>query len=120
MEKEIHPNYIKASNLIFGSAAIGLINLFFLSEILNDAKSIIAAIFSFLFVIGIGYLMRIGKDWIKYPFLIFLILGLIIMLFILPQLLINPITFVINIAQTIMQIFATYLLFKIPKIETAK
>ena len=61
-----------------------------------DPKNIITIVFTFLFIVGIGYLTRIGKEWIKYLFLIFLVLDLFIMLYLIPQLLGNSITFIIN------------------------
>ena len=120
MDKEIHQNYIKASNLIFGTIVLGLINVVISNRDMNDTKNIITIVVTFLFIAGIGYLIRIGKEWIKYLLLIFLVFGLITMLFIIPQLLGNSIIFIINITQTLMQLLAIYLLFKIPKIETTK
>ena len=120
MEKQIHPNYIKSSNLIFGTVGLGLINFFFARELLNTAQNIATAILTLVIIVGLGYLVRQGKDWVKYVLLVFMVFGLISIPFIINNIVQMPIVGLINIAQTIMQLWATVLLFKVPKIVDDK
>lgn len=115
MDKKIHPNYIKSSNLIFGTVGLGLINFFFSSEILNTGQNIAIAILTLIIIAGIGFLVRKGKAWIKYLLLVFTLLGLIGIPFIINNITQKPVVGLINIAQTIMQIWAMVLLFMVPK-----
>ena len=115
MDKQIHPNYINSSNLIFGSVGLGLINFFFSSDVLNTGQNIATAILTLVIIAGIGFLVRQGKDWVKYLLLVFTVLGLISIPFIINTISQGPVVGLINIAQTIMQIWAMVLLFKVPK-----
>ena len=115
MDKQIHPNYIKSSNLIFGTVGLGLINFFFSSDVLNTGQNIVTAILTLVIIAGIGFLVRQGKDWVKYLLLVFTVLGLISIPFIINNISQRPVVGLINIAQTIMQIWATVLLFKVSK-----
>lgn len=115
MEKHIHPNFTKSSNLIFGTVGLGLINFFFSSELLNNGQNIATAIFTLVIIAGIGFLVRQGKDWVKYLLLVFTLLGLIGIPFIINNITQKPVVGLINIAQTIMQIWAMVLLFMVPK-----
>ena len=118
MDQLIHSNFIKSSNLIFGTVGLGLINFFFSSDILNSGKNVAIATITLLFIIGIGFLVRRGKHWVKYLLLILTILGLIGIPFIINNILEKPIVGIINIAQTIMQLWAMILLFQVPKAAT--
>ncbi len=120
MDKQIHPNYIKSSNLIFGTVGLGLINFFFANELLKTGQNIATAILTLMIIAGFAYLVRQGKNWVKYLLLVIMVFGLIGLLFIINNILQRPIVGVINIAQTIMQLWATVLLFKVPKIVDAK
>ena len=115
MEKQIHRNYIKSSNLIFGTVGLGLINFFFSSDVLNTGQNIAIAILTLIIIAGIGFLVRQGKAWVKYLLLVFTILGLIGIPFIINNITQKPVVGLINIAQTIMQIWAMVLLFMVPK-----
>ncbi len=117
MDKQIHPNFIKSSNLIFGSVGLGLINFFFTSNILTSTKNIILATITLLIITGLGFLVRQGKNWIKYLLLVLTIVGLIGIPFILKNTEQEPVVGIINIAQTILQVFAMYLLFRIPNLS---
>ena len=115
MDKQIHPNYIKSSNLIFGTVGLGLINFFFSSDFLNTGQNIATAIFILVIIAGIGFLVRQGKAWVKYLLLVFTVFGLIGIPFIINNITQTPVVGLINIAQTIMQIWAMVILFKVPK-----
>lgn len=111
----IHPNHKKSANVIYLSAGLGIINVILSPVILNNSYQIIGAIFTLGIIIGIGYLVSQGNDWIKYVLLVLMILGLIGIPFIIINILNNPIVGIINIIQTALQIYAIILLFKIPK-----
>lgn len=115
MFKSLHPNYIKSSNLIFGTVGLGVINLFLSSDILNSGKNIAIAVLTLIIIIGLGYIVRLGKSWIKYLLLVFTILGLISIPATINKLSQSYILGIINIAQTLMQAFAVFILFRIPK-----
>jgi hypothetical protein len=114
MAKQIHQNYIKSSNLIFGTVGLGLINLLFSTDFLNSKQNIVTVILTLLIIVGIGFLVRQGKDWVKYLLLVFTLGGLIGIPFIIKNITLRPIVGLINILQTIMQIGAMLLLFKVP------
>ena len=114
-ETVIHPNHKKAANLIYLSAVLGIINAILSSETFNNSFDIIVAIITFGIIIGIGYLVSKGNDWIKYILLVFMIIGLFAIPIVIMNIINNPIIGIINIIQTALQIFAVVLLFKIPK-----
>jgi len=120
MDKQIHPNYIKSSNLIFGTVGIGLINFFFSSDLLNTGQNIVTAILTLVIISGIGFLVRQGKNWVKYLLLVSMVFGLIGIPFIINNIIQRPVVGIVNITQTIMQLCATVLLFKVPKIVNNK
>ena len=117
MGKVIHQNYIKASNLTFLSGLMGIVNIFFLPEILASTIGIVTIIVTFAFVIGLGFLIRQGFDWVKYLLLFLMIFGLIGIQTIIKNLSENPIVGIINIIQTILQFWALILVFKISKTD---
>lgn len=116
-ETIIHPNHKKAANVIYLSAGLGIINAILSPETFNNSFAIIVAIFTLGLISGIGYLISIGTDWIKYVLLGLMILGLIGVPFIIMNIVNNPIVGIINIIQTALQIYALVLLFKIPKLN---
>jgi hypothetical protein len=120
MKKDIHPNYILSSNLIFGSIGLGLINV--LVQWLSSSEDrmvvimdIMVIILSLLIVAAMGFLVRQGYGWMKYVLLVLTVLGLIGIPFILYNFSKNPLAGVINIIETVMQVWATVILFRIPK-----
>lgn len=114
-EKIIHPNHKRAANLIYLSAGLGVINVILSPAIFNNSFGIIIAILTLGMLIGLGYLVSRGDDWIKYVLLVFMILGLIGIPGIIMNILLSPIVGIINIVQTALQIYAIVLLFRIPK-----
>lgn len=116
-ETIIHPNHKKAANVIYLSAGLGIINAIFSSEIFNNSFAIIVAVLTLGIIIGIGYLVSKGYDWIKYFLLAIMIFGLIGVPIIIMNILNNPIVGIINIVQTALQIYAIVLLFKVPKLN---
>ncbi|KQR94182.1 hypothetical protein ASG01_15475 [Chryseobacterium sp. Leaf180] len=116
-ETIIHKNHKKSSDLIYLSGALGIGNLIWTYETLDNGMKIFIALFSLAFVFGIGYLVSKGTEWIKYVLLVILILGLLGFPFIIANLKNEPVVGIINIVQTVLQIWALVLLFKIPQLE---
>ena len=112
-EIAVHTNYKKAANLIYVSAGLGLINVI-LSPQATTAFGIIVAIFTLGILIGIGYLVSKGNEWIKYV-LVLMLVGLLAIPVMLLNIVNNPIVGIINIIQTVLQIYSLVLLFKISK-----
>lgn len=113
----IHPNYKKSAELIYLSGALGIGNLIWKYETLDSGMKICIALFSLAIIFGIGYLVSKGTEWIKFVLLILLSLGLFSIIFIIANLVNDPIVGIINIIQMILQIWALVLLFKTPKTE---
>ncbi len=116
-ETIIHPNHKKSADLIYLSGALGIGNLIWTYETLDTGMKIFIALFSLAFVFGIGYLVSKGTESIKYVLLVILILGLLGFSFVISNLQNEPVVGIINIVQTILQIWSLVLLFKIPKLE---
>ena len=101
MDKQIHNNFIKSSNLIYASAILALLKFYFVPETLSNGKSII---FALLFSFGIGYLARIGTNWLKYFLLVITIFGLILMVSIINTIAQKPLSeIILTIINTILQ-----------------
>lgn len=115
MKKQVHENYIKSSNLIFVSSALGLISFYFSGHLFLNSLNITIAVFTVVFTVGIGLLVRRGYHWIKIFLLIITLLGLIGIPLTLKNLTEKPIVGIINVIQTILQIWSVVLLFQIPK-----
>ncbi len=115
MKDQLHSNFIKSSNLIFATVGLGIVNFFF-SHILLNGTNIVTAIFTLLFISGLGLLVRRGFAWVKYLLLVLTIVGLILIMFIPNDPTQNTIVIIVNIAQTVIQVWATVLLFRVPKI----
>lgn len=110
----IHPNYKRSAELIYLTGALGIGNLIWHYETLDSGIKIFIALVSLAFMFGIGYLISRGNEWIQYVLLVLFALGLIGIIFIIANLAKDPVTGVINIVQTLLQIWALVLLFKVP------
>lgn len=110
----VHPNYKRSAELIYLSAALGIGNVIWQYETLDSGMKIFIVIVSLGFVFGIGYLISKGNEWIKYVLLVLFALGLISIIFVIANLANDPVSGIINITQTILQIWALVLLFKVP------
>ncbi len=115
MDNLIHSNFIKSSNLIFGTVGLGIINMFFSSDILNNGRNIAVAVITLMLMAGLGFLVRQGKDWVKYLLLVLTIGGVLGIPVFINNIIEKPVVGIINILQTIMQVWAVVLLFKVPK-----
>ncbi|WP_288789815.1 hypothetical protein [uncultured Elizabethkingia sp.] len=118
-ESNIFPNYIRASNIIYLSAGLGVINLFltYRSLGIDSINALFMGFSSIAFVVGIGYLARRGANWIKYVLLISFILSFLLGFTRVLIFLINiiPLSGFIVITQAVLQIWALILLFRIPQ-----
>lgn len=114
-KKVIHENNIISSNVMFLSAFLGLLN-FFLSDEALIKTGIKAAIFSLLFIVFLGVLIRRGYNGVKYVLLVSIVFGILFYIpYLINDLKNSPINGIISICQTIAQTAATVLLFMIPK-----
>ena len=111
----IHPNYKKSADLIYLSGALGIGNIIWKYDTLDSGIKIFIAILSVAFVFGIGYYVSKGLEWIKYVLLVILTLGTLGLPFVIINLKNDPVLGIINIIQTILQVWSLILLFKIPK-----
>jgi hypothetical protein len=109
-EKQVHLNYIKASNLIFASVVLSI-----LSECFSGSLTIPNIIISLL-IVGLGISVRKGKSWIKYILLVLTITGLAVTAFNMSFLIQNPLTGLLYFVQALIQIWVVILLFKVPEI----
>lgn len=113
----IHKNHKKSADLIYLSGLLGIANLIWTFEALDNGMKIFIALFSLALVFGIGYLVSKGTEGIKYVLLVIFIFGLLGFPFIIANLKNELVVGIINIVQTVLQIWALVLLFKIPKLE---
>lgn len=107
-KKDINPNYSKAANIWYISVSLGLINIIFI-----NSNGIFQGIFTLLLLFGLGYLISKEYDWMKYLLLGMFILGLLIMLFTFSFYESHPVVIIINIIQTILQVWVLVILFQI-------
>lgn len=114
-EPIIHPNHAKAANLMYLAGALGIGNIIWSYESFNSGSSIIIAVITLVFIFGMGYLAGKGTDWVKYFLLVSFLIGLLGLPSILINLVHDPVLGILNIVQTILQIWVIVLLFKIPK-----
>ena len=114
----VHPNYIKSSNIILSTIVIACIILLLKSTSFTIARTIGAMVSTFIIIGTLAYLVRKGYIWVKYLLLAFSIIGTLPALFL--ALSENTIVGILNITQIILQTWAVVLLFKVPKsVETS-
>jgi len=115
----LHPNYTKASNLIYLSGAVGIGCLIWTYEQLDSELAIFISAAVLAAVFGVGYMIGKGNEVAKYFFIILFILGLVGIPALVANLIINPVLGIMNILQFILQAWAIVLLEKIPKNKKA-
>lgn len=103
--------------MIYLSGVLEIINIIRTYETLDNETKIFITFISIAYIFGTGYLISKGIEWTKYMLLIILILGLLVFPFVISNLKNELVMGLIIIVQTILQIWATVLLFKIPKRE---
>lgn len=110
----VHPNYIKSSNLFIIAASLGIINLF-LHPFFLTSTEIAIGLFTIVFLIGVGMLIREGFTWMKYVCLVMFVLGgLLSIPTMIKTFTTTPAVGIINLIQTALQAWSLVLLFKIP------
>ncbi|MCT2561479.1 hypothetical protein [Chryseobacterium herbae] len=118
-EKEIiiHPNHTKAANIMYLSGVLSIASMIWAYEDFKTGLSIFIAVAILAFIFGMGYLAGKGAEWVKFVLLITFLIGLIGLPSIYFNFLSNPVLGVLSILQTILQVWAIVLLFKVPKPE---
>lgn len=110
-----HPNYKKAAELLYISGFLGIGNLIWKYDTLENELQIFIAIIVLAFGFVLAYVTSKGIEWFKYILLALFAFGLISIPFIISDILNEPVVGIINTVQTILQIYVLVLLFKIPK-----
>ena len=112
MKRYININYVRASNLILVSAALGLINYLLSGGFTVSAESGIA-LFAILVLFVTALLVRKGFVWAKWVYSVLVILGLLVtILVILPDgLHLKSLSDYISDLQLIIQVIAVIILF---------
>jgi len=111
----VHPNYKKAAELLYISGFLGIGNLIWKYDTLENKLQIFIAIIVLAFGFVLAYVTSKGIEWFKYILLALFAFGLISIPFIISDILNEPVVGIISTVQTILQIYALVLLFKIPK-----
>lgn len=116
MKKQSHSNFMKASNLLFGTAILVLISVFLEKVVLSyDRTTFIIIMMNIILITGLGLLVRQGYKWVKYLLLTLSILYLIEAVALLLNSPVIQIPQVLFFAQIVLVIWSTVLLFRIPK-----
>lgn len=116
MDSNKNTNFLKSSNLMFATAGLASVNFLLLPNSDKVLLNVYFVIFALIIFVGLGFLIRSGKNSIKY-FLITLILAELLTgfpgMFLIMR--VTQISMIINLLQLILQVYAVILLFKIPK-----
>lgn len=114
--KYVHPNYIKASNLMYLSGVLGLLSYFIFGILKGKFEGIFEIIISVGMTFLIAYLLKKGISKIRYILLFLLIFGVLISFQFLEFLIFfYPILTIIYFIQLILESIAIVLLFLVPK-----
>ncbi|MEN2413528.1 hypothetical protein [Flavobacterium mesophilum] len=112
--RPIHENHIKASNFIFISLALGLVN-FFLALKYYPNQAIFSALVAFILVGLLAYLIRQGRN-LKILLAVLFGLGLFGSIpTLISDLTYFPLNGLLSLGQQILQLLAIIFLFMIPK-----
>lgn len=115
--QQVHPNYIKASNLIFATIALGVISYLLFGDAGEDRTDIAAKALSLLLAVGLAMLVRLGYKWVKYLLLGLIVSGLMMIGWLAPLVIHRPAAGLVIIGiQIIMQAWALVLLFRVRKV----
>ena len=111
----IHHNYKKAATLLFVSIGLSVFNILLNPQTMSSGFGIFTTICTLTIMIVIALFINKGNDIMKYILAILVGLGLLGIPFLLWNIFNSPIVGINNLIQTILQIAAVVLLFKIPK-----
>jgi hypothetical protein len=106
-----------ASNLVFISTGIGILNGLRNPELFENRISIIVAGIIVFFMLMIGVLIRMKYEWMKYVLLCLFILGLIGLPKLISDLIGNPINGIIMLVKSVIQLAVVIILFRSEKTE---
>ena len=119
MKKQSHQNFMKSSNLLFGTVILVLISVFIGKVVLSsDKNSIYIELMNIILISGLALLVRQGYKWVKYLPLGLTTLYLIETAAFLLNSSVIQILQVLFFAQVVLVIWSTVLLFRIPKENT--
>lgn len=114
MKKYIHPNFIKASNLILFTGCLAIIQFLLVGQF--TSLTIFGILFGVVIIVVLGYLARQGYEWLKWVYIVLFVLGLKSLIVILPLLLkSNRSAAGIYVLHIIFQGLVVLFLFKVPK-----
>lgn len=108
---EAQKYYVLASNIIFASLVLGLLNFFIGKSIIIDF-SIVGGVFSLIVTFIFGLMARTETSWLKYVLMVFSAIGLISIPF---TVIMYPTMALINFGQIILNVIAIVFLFKAPE-----
>lgn len=115
--RHVHPNYIKASNLIFATIALGVISYLLFGDAGEDRTDIAAKALSLLLAVSLAMLVRLGYKWVKYLLLGLIVSGLMMIGWLAPLVLQRPLAgWVILALQIVLQAWALVLLFRVKRL----
>ena len=112
---DLHPNIKLASNLLFASIPLGMLNFFLLSnmQLINGTKDVLIAVFSWVFMAAFGYWLRTGSKTSRTVVLIISIIGFIPALpFMIGLFQLNILTGIVSLCMNIISVYILVLLFK--------
>ncbi|MBP6039897.1 MAG: hypothetical protein KA523_06845 [Flavobacterium sp.] len=115
MNKNLHQNYLKSSNLLFAVVGILIVNWIMLPGQVKNSFSIILLLLGILTFAGVGILIRFGFNWSKYLLLTLTLLGAITIPMIIFTFYPISISGILNILQQLLLIWSIVLLFRIKK-----
>lgn len=119
MKKEISKDYKLAAKLTFVSAFIGFISFFMDTEMEKNTLSFSVLFFTVVITIVSGIIILNNGRWIRYVFLLFLIIGAL-GIFLDPLYYFsgeNPMLLIICLLSFILQIYILILLFRKPDVS---
>lgn len=113
-ETEVHSYYKKVSGIFYLCGALGIASMIWTYEQFNTPMGIFIGAAVIAFTFGLGYLAGKGNELVKYFIIISFALGCFALPSIFTTLKTDPVLGMINIVQTLLQIWAIVLLLKIP------
>jgi hypothetical protein len=122
--KLVHPNFIKASNFIFITAGLQIVNIILTPKSYSTTRNIIINGIGLIATVGLGFLIRKGVNWAGFVFVLITILGLIIYVSSFNKILLDfykqhPVNAVNSGLALLLQVWTIILLFTASKPTTA-
>lgn len=117
MLQSVHPNYIKASNLILITLVLSVISSFFTPNtgIVTPLLKIGVVVLGIIINGLIAYFIRRGSETVKYILLILLLFGLAGIPMMIAVFKTKPVSCVISLLLMAIQVWVIVILFNIPK-----